>query len=229
MPMKNVYGDVGDSSDIVRFKIVFLRDGAPEMTELVARPAMDVRLMKRAVALQDIAQIQHVVNEGLGLDPSMIEKLEEIFTLIEGMLVNSDGVRSTWKPELAPLPPGAPQGSRQKVRLPNVKIAENPTIQQSDPRLQQLAQCNATFADYDNPLVGWAQTFEAGSSKRKWQHIMDDENECVLGIDTVAELMGDLMSKIGGDRPLDESSSSGEHSPTPPLHPGSPVASASPA
>lgn len=54
-------------------------------------------------------------------------------------------------------------------------------------------------------LLPGFETFEAGSSRRRWTHLMEVDDDITVEPDQIIELMTDLMEESAGDRPTQRS------------------------
>ena len=54
-------------------------------------------------------------------------------------------------------------------------------------------------------LLGGFEAFEAGSSRRRWAHLMEDDDEVTVELDQMVELMEDIISAVSDDRPTTKS------------------------
>ena len=96
--------------------------------------------------------------------------------VIARMMDDSDGTPADWAPVTAPKPRNAGESYEPKFRGP-------------DGRLHPMDK-QATFLD-----------IEAGSSRRRWQHIILEDDGVSVDIEVLMEIMTDLIEAATGNRP----------------------------
>jgi hypothetical protein len=197
-----LYGEKTQAPELVPFRFRCLVDGEPEDHQFYARPSLDIHKMRRAYGLQRLADIQQTITQTGGLPRELVEALGSVYTFVGSMLTDRDGVPASWD---ASPPRTGPEG-QQYPAGPDYLVAR-PGEAMAHVRLP-----DGTVVDYSDSRVWDAQRLDQASSKRRWNIITSDE-ERLIGIEEVVELVGDLLGKAGGDRPLGESSPSS----TPPI------------
>lgn len=196
-----LYGTKAEAPELVPFGFRCLIDGEPEDHQFYARPSLDIHKMRRAYGLQRLADIQQTITQTGGLPKELLDALGSVYEFVASMLTDRDGVAASWDPsppwtendgtwhapgkDYLPARPDSPSGEAH-VRLPDE---------------------DGTLVPYSDHRVHEALRLAQASSKRRWNVITSDESR-LIGIEEVVELVGDLLSRAGGDRPLDESSPS---------------------
>lgn len=124
----------------------------------------------RARAVSDMASLAQTLSAGDAHPDRMVRGM---MTMISKMLDNKDGVPSSWKPD----PVEGPDGEPAKFRTPDGMLVEL-TAENTAPYLE----------------------FSAGSSKRRWLHLMNDDDDAEVSAEQIMELFGWLASLAGKDR-----------------------------
>lgn len=213
-----LYGEKATAPELVPFRFRCLVDGEPEDHQFYARPSLDIHKMRRAYGLQRLADIQQTITQTGGLPRELVDALGSVYTFVGSMLTDRDGVSASWD---ATPPKTDPDGTWH---------APGPDYLPARPgeAMAHVRLPDGTVVDYSDSRVWDAQRIAQASSKRRWNVITSDE-ERVIGIEEVVELVGDLLSRAGGDRPLDGSSPSSTPPSTGPSAPTSTAGSPSPA
>lgn len=100
-----------------------------------------------------------------------------LMLMIAKMLYNKDGVPARWEPETLPAPEGEPDAE----------------LKMRDPLTGELIAANP-----DN--VARLTKFEAGSSRRRWLYLMEQDDEAVVQQDDLMELFRWLVG-LAANRP----------------------------
>jgi hypothetical protein len=109
-------------------------------------------------------------------------KAQAVFRMMSRMLCNDDGVPAQWVPEPLPKPGNAGANWQPKFRGPDGKLYT----------MDKTAQ----FTDPDK-----------GSSRRRWDHMMFEDDAVTVNIGVIGEILEDLV-EVAAERPTVGSSPS---------------------
>lgn len=149
----------------------------------VAREPFSITVMRdeepityefRARVMTDVTGLASVLTLG---DKHAEKAIGGVMRIIAKMLDNKDGVPANWKPEVLPEPDGAPEDFVPQFRNPD-----------------------GTLEDFTPENTEKYTAFEAGSSKRRWLYLVEEDDEATIDEGQLMKLFGWLMSLAGKDR-----------------------------
>jgi hypothetical protein len=169
------------------FTFTFLRDETPEVHTFQARAVGDV------VSLATV--LSAAQNNPEAAMPSMLR-------LIAKMLDNKDGTPYGWKAEALPLPERAEQ-PEQQWNTTGGMLVEVVDQDDEEPQERKFRGPDGGLHTYDK--LDQFEAFDAGSSRRRWQHLMDVDDDVEVEYRDLTELFEWLVGLAAG-RPTQASS-----------------------
>lgn len=144
---------------------------APVPFELVLyRDSVEETHEFTAVPAIDMASVTKLVDQG-----DLAGKAQAIMRMMARLLINTDGVSASWAPTPLPRPKNAGPTYQVKFRGPDGKL-------------------------YPLDRAGEFTDPAKGSSRRRWNYLMFEDEGVVVHMETLVEIMEDLVS-AAADRP----------------------------
>lgn len=181
--MKTSYAPKGLDAEPVEFTFYVLRDDEPEAHVFKARPQAHAG---------DLLRLLHADDSEEGGERAF----RALVSTIAKSMINKDGVPAQWRPDELPRPARRivpPQ--EDHVGWPaDVAVAEpdddaEPSYRGPDGVIYPLSDAKQ-LARFTDP--------EAGSSRRRWLYLMNDDDGATVTLDAMLELAKDLISSAAG-------------------------------
>lgn len=158
------------------FGMIFIRDGVEETHEFTAWPGMGWQDVRGLVPLLGGKRDDEVLTQAA---------VRVIDRLIRRSLDNRDGTPEKWEP--VPIPaPGAPPGDDD-----------------DDPPKTHFTAPNGDHVPLE--LVEGYLAFDAGSSRRRWVKLLDEDDDITVDPNQIIDLMADLLQAASDNRPTTRS------------------------
>ncbi len=176
--------------DLVPFEFTVMRDDEPEVHQFTARAVTDTA----ALAFTLGATQKHPERALTGM-----------LRLIGKMLDNKDGTPAGWTPKILPLP-----GERERASDQMADALAATEIDMAEPELDALdlerdddGETIRKFRGPDGKLYPMAEAEqflkpEAGSSRRRWRALMEDDEDVVVDGDALSKLFEWLVGLAAG-------------------------------
>lgn len=177
------------------FEFTFIRDEVPETHHFQARARADMVSLASTL---------------LAAKASPERAMPEMLRLISRMLDNKDGTPMRWEPVPVPVEDVPGNGARQsQPGAPNYEWATQGTIAEVAPE-DESEERPRVFRGPDGELHTFDQVekftaFEAGSSRRRWTHLMEVDDDVEVDAQDLMELFEWLVGLAAG-RPTRPSS-----------------------
>lgn len=127
-----------------------------------------------ARAMTDVTGLATVLTLG---DKHAEKAIGGVMRIIAKMLDNKDGVSASWRPEVLPEPDDAPEDFTPQFRNPSGELE-----------------------DFTPENTARYTRFEAGSSKRRWLYLVEEDDEATVDEGQLMRLFGWLMGLAGKGR-----------------------------
>ena len=223
-----IYGDTAPPGESFPVHVRFWREDEPEVWTFNARASADIQAFRRLggfitfIAIQQARDEQRraaaAAGQEVALDSGTLDEVRKVTEFIGTMFTDRDGVKKSWAPTPLDRPADTPTWTPSNVRLPQVKGSND---------------FDGSICAINDPRVTHAMTLEAASSKRRWDQLIEQDDEVALTVDTVMQLVNDLIGRWAGTaesgNPLDGQPSSGTPPTSPAAASGSEAGSPSPA
>lgn len=169
-----------DTAPPEKIEVEFARNGGPEYHTFQPLGVMD----SAALAL------------ALRASKSPEQSLEGMMRLIRKQMSDTDGVPARWKPELykAPEEPADPGGME---RVDDFLADESSDPDRPD---EEDLYVGPDGKPYPYSEVEQFTTFDAGSSRRRWLHLVEEDDEVLVEQDVITGVFKHMVS-VGAKRP----------------------------
>lgn len=184
--MKTSYAPQGLDAAPVEFTFYVLRDDEPEGHTFKARPQAHAGDLLKLLTADDSEEGGE-------------RAFRALVSTIAKSMVNKDGVPAQWSPDELPRveradPPAYgydqwPSGE-PRTRVPDDEPDERePSYRGPDGVIYPLSDAKQ-LARFTDP--------QAGSSRRRWLHLMNNDDECTVTLDSMLDLAKDLIAAAAG-------------------------------